>query len=48
MATSVTTGATTLDPLVVQGLAAAMRGALIQPGDPTYDEARTEIGRAHV
>jgi len=41
MATSVTTGATTLDPLVVQGLAAAMRGALIQPGDPTYDEART-------
>ena len=41
MATSVTTGATTLDESAVQGLAAAMRGPLIQRGDPTYDEART-------
>src|SRR3954471_23384030 len=41
MAISVSTGATNLDPTAVQGLAATMRGALIQPGDPTYDEART-------
>ena len=41
MATSVTTGAPTLDDTAVQGLAAAMRGPLIQPGDPSYDEART-------
>jgi FAD/FMN-containing dehydrogenase len=41
MATSVTTGATTLDDSAVQSLAAAMRGPLIQRGDPGYDEART-------
>jgi len=41
MATSVTTGATTLDPTAVQGLAATMRGQLIQPDDPNYDDART-------
>ena len=41
MATSVTTSATTLDDSAVQTLAAAMRGPLIQRGDPTYDEART-------
>jgi FAD/FMN-containing dehydrogenase len=41
MATSVTTGATTLDETAVQGLAATMRGPLIQRGDPTYDDART-------
>ena len=41
MATSVTTGAPTLDDSAVQALAAAMRGPLIQPGDPSYDEART-------
>src|SRR5215213_1807216 len=33
--------APTLDETAVQGLAAAMRGNLIQPGDPAYDEART-------
>ena len=41
MAPSVTTGATTLDASAVQSLAAAMRGPLIQWGDPGYDEART-------
>jgi FAD/FMN-containing dehydrogenase len=41
MATSVTTGTTTLDEAAVQNLAAAMRGPLIQPGDPSYDAART-------
>jgi FAD/FMN-containing dehydrogenase len=41
MATSVTTGATTLDDSAVQNLAAAMRGPLIKRGDPNYDEART-------
>jgi FAD/FMN-containing dehydrogenase len=41
MATSVTTGATTLDDSAVQALAATMRGPLLQPGDPGYDEART-------
>ena len=40
MATSVTTGATTLDESAVQGLAAAMRGRLVQPDDHDYDEAR--------
>jgi FAD/FMN-containing dehydrogenase len=33
--------APTLDETAVQGLAAAMRGNLIQPGDLNYDEART-------
>jgi FAD/FMN-containing dehydrogenase len=33
--------APTLDETAVQALAATMRGALIQRGDPTYDEART-------
>ena len=33
--------APTLDETVVQGLAAAMRGNLVQRGDPGYDEART-------
>jgi FAD/FMN-containing dehydrogenase len=41
MATSVTTGATTLDDSAVQALAATMRGPLIKRGDPGYDEART-------
>src|SRR5918998_329072 len=41
MATTVNTRAATLDATAVQGLAATMRGALIQPGDPGYDEART-------
>ena len=40
MATTVET-APTLDETAVQGLAAAMRGNLVQPGDPSYDEART-------
>jgi FAD/FMN-containing dehydrogenase len=40
MATTVTS-APTLDPTAVQALAATMRGALIQPADPTYDDART-------
>jgi FAD/FMN-containing dehydrogenase len=30
----------TLDPTALEGLTAAVRGKLIQPGDPTYDEAR--------
>jgi hypothetical protein len=29
-----------LDSAAVQDLAATLRGALIQPGDATYDEAR--------
>ena len=33
--------APTLDEAAVQGLAAAMRGNLVQPGDLNYDEART-------
>jgi FAD/FMN-containing dehydrogenase len=33
--------APTLDETAVQGLAATMRGALIQRGDPGYEEART-------
>jgi FAD/FMN-containing dehydrogenase len=33
--------APTLDETAVQGLAAAMRGNLVQRGDPGYDEART-------
>jgi len=33
--------APTLDEVAVQGLAAAMRGNLVQPGDPNYDEVRT-------
>ena len=33
--------APTLDETAVQGLAATMRGQLIQRGDPGYDEART-------
>ena len=41
MATSVTTGATTLHESAVTALGAAMRGPLIRPGDPSYDEART-------
>jgi FAD/FMN-containing dehydrogenase len=30
----------TLDPAAVEHFAAALRGPLIQPGDPSYDEAR--------
>ena len=41
MATSATTGATTFDETAVQNLSAAMRGPLIQRGDPGYDAART-------
>jgi FAD/FMN-containing dehydrogenase len=40
MATTVEV-APTLDETAVQGLAAAMRGNLVQRGDPGYDEART-------
>jgi FAD/FMN-containing dehydrogenase len=40
MATTVEIGPT-LDETAVQGLAAAMRGNLVQRGDPGYDEART-------
>jgi FAD/FMN-containing dehydrogenase len=38
--TSVPTGATALDASAIAGLAETMRGALIRPGDPAYDEAR--------
>src|SRR5687768_7760180 len=41
MATTTVESAPTLDETAVQGLAAAMRGPLIQRGDPSYDEART-------
>ena len=41
MATTTVETAPTLDETAVQGLAAAMRGTLIQRGDPGYDEART-------
>ncbi|MCD6029468.1 MAG: linked oxidase domain protein [Thermomicrobiales bacterium] len=41
MATSVTSGAPTLDDSAIQALAAAMRGSLIRPTDANYDEART-------
>jgi FAD/FMN-containing dehydrogenase len=41
MATSVTSGAPTLDDSAVQALAAAMRGPVIRPTDSNYDEART-------
>src|SRR5688500_10840568 len=40
MATMTVESAPTLDETAVQGLAAAMRGNLIQRGDPSYDEAR--------
>jgi FAD/FMN-containing dehydrogenase len=41
MATTTVETAPTLDETAVQGLAASMRGNLIQPSDPGYDEART-------
>jgi FAD/FMN-containing dehydrogenase len=41
MATTTVERAPTLDPTAVQGLAATMRGPLIQPTDPGYDAART-------
>src|SRR5829696_3362396 len=41
MATTTVESAPTLDETAVQGLAASMRGNLIQPADPGYDEART-------
>jgi FAD/FMN-containing dehydrogenase len=41
MATTTVEIAPTLDETAVQSLAAAMRGNLIQPADPSYDEART-------
>ena len=40
MATTDVDSAPTLDETAVQGLAASMRGNLIQRGDPSYDEAR--------
>ena len=40
MATTTAKITPTLDESAVQSLAAAMRGALIQPGDPGYDDAR--------
>lgn len=40
MATSVSTGTQVLDESAVQSLATALRGPLIRPGDPSYDEAR--------
>jgi FAD/FMN-containing dehydrogenase len=40
MATTTVESAPTLDETAVQGLAATMRGNLIQRGDPSYDEAR--------
>jgi FAD/FMN-containing dehydrogenase len=40
MATTTVDSAPTLDETAVQGLAASMRGNLIQRGDPSYDEAR--------
>jgi FAD/FMN-containing dehydrogenase len=41
MATTTVESTSTIDETAVQGLTAAMRGALIQRGDPGYDEART-------
>ncbi len=41
MATTTVESAPTLDETAVQGLAATMRGNLIQPSDSGYDEART-------
>ncbi|HEX2280524.1 MAG TPA: hypothetical protein VHG52_02055, partial [Thermomicrobiales bacterium] len=38
MATTVQT--TTLDDAVVQELVSAVRGPIVQPGDPDYDEVR--------
>jgi FAD/FMN-containing dehydrogenase len=38
--TAMTTIASALDAAAVADFAAALRGATIQPGDPTYDEAR--------
>jgi FAD/FMN-containing dehydrogenase len=40
MATTTVASAPTLDETAIQGLAATMRGNLIQRGDPSYDEAR--------
>jgi FAD/FMN-containing dehydrogenase len=40
MATTTVESAPTLDETAIQGLAATMRGNLIQRGDPSYDEAR--------
>ncbi|MBW3634611.1 MAG: FAD-binding oxidoreductase [Chloroflexi bacterium] len=40
MATTTAETTTTIDATAVEGLAAAMRGPLIQRGDPSYDEAR--------
>ena len=40
MATTTVESAPTLDETAIQGLAATMRGPLIQRGDPSYDEAR--------
>jgi len=41
MAATTVEPALTLDQLAVQNLAATLRGALIQPDDPGYEEART-------
>src|SRR5918993_2231286 len=41
MATTTVESAPTIDETAVQGLAASMRGNLVQPSDPGYDEART-------
>jgi FAD/FMN-containing dehydrogenase len=40
MATTVSPSTATLDEAAIQEFAATLRGPLIQPGDPTYDEAR--------
>ncbi|HEX5498905.1 MAG TPA: hypothetical protein VFX03_06755, partial [Thermomicrobiales bacterium] len=40
MATSLPPTTPTIDDSAIQALAAAMRGSLIRPDDPTYDEAR--------
>ncbi len=41
MATTMSGSTQTLDDAAVQALAASMRGPLIRPSDPNYDEART-------
>ncbi|MDP9368989.1 MAG: FAD-binding oxidoreductase [Chloroflexota bacterium] len=37
---TISTSSPTLDPAAVDRLATALRGTIIQPGDPNYDEAR--------
>ena len=37
--------ATELDSSAVETLAAGMRGAVIRPGDPDYDDARAALQR---